>query len=50
MAAVAGAVSRRRFLEDAMCDISTTLCQAIARQVHAAAPLMARHAGKAVLT
>ena len=30
--------------------IPRTLCRAVAQQVHAAAPLMARHAGKAVLT
>jgi hypothetical protein len=50
LAAGSGTASRRLFLENAMRDLSTTLCRAVARQVHAAAPLMARHAGKAVLT
>lgn len=49
VAAGSGAASRRLFLENAMRDLSTTLCRAVARQVRAAAPLMARHAGKAVL-
>ena len=30
-------------------NLSTTRCRAVARQVRAAAPLLARHAGKAVL-
>ena len=49
VAAGSGAASRRVFLENAMRDLSTTLCRAVARQVRAAAPLQARHAGKAVL-
>ena len=50
IAAGSGTASRRLLLENAIRDLSTTLCRAVARQVHAAAPLMARHAGKAVLT
>lgn len=49
VSAGSGAMSQRRFLENAMRDISTTLCRAVMWQVQAAAPLMARHASKAVL-
>ena len=49
VAAGTGAAGQRLFLENAMRDISTTLCRAVARQVCAAAPVQARFAGKAVL-
>ena len=48
-ASSSGAVSRRVFLHHAMRDLSTTLCRAVARQVRACAPLMARLMGKPVL-
>ena len=44
-----GAASRRVFLHHATRDLSTTLCRAVARQVRACAPLMARLMGKPVL-
>ena len=49
VAAGSGALSRRVFLENAMRDLSTTMCRAVARQVRASAPVQARHTGKAVL-
>ena len=48
-AASSGAASRHVFLENAMRDISTTMCRAVARQVRASAPLVARLQGKPVL-
>ena len=48
VAAGTGAAGRCIVLENAMRDISTTLCRAVARQVCAAAPVQARFAGKAV--
>eukprot|EP00892_Ulva_mutabilis_P011419 jgi/Ulvmu1/864/UM100_0015.1 len=48
-AAASGAVSRRAFLQNAMCELSTTLCRGVTRQVLAAAPLRMRLAGRAVV-
>ena len=44
-----GAVFKKIFMDNAMHDLSTTLCRGIARQVLAAAPLQARLDGQAVL-
>eukprot|EP00892_Ulva_mutabilis_P011423 jgi/Ulvmu1/8653/UM046_0058.1 len=49
VAAGHGAVSKRTFLLNAMRDLSTTLCRALARQARAAAPLRARLVGRALL-
>eukprot|EP00892_Ulva_mutabilis_P005628 jgi/Ulvmu1/3437/UM016_0056.1 len=48
-AAASGAVSRRAFLQNVMCELSTTLCRGVTRQVLAAAPLRMRLAGGAVV-
>ena len=48
-AASTGAVSKKIFMENAMRDLSTTLCRGIARQVLASAPLRARLHGRPVL-
>ena len=48
-AASTGAVSKKIFMENAMRDLSTTLCRGIARQVLASAPLRARLDGRPVL-
>ena len=42
-------VSKKIFMENAMRDLSTTLCRGIARQVLASAPLRARLDGQPVL-
>ena len=44
-----GAVSKKIFMENAMRDLSTTLCCGIARQVLASAPLRTRLDGRSVL-
>ena len=49
VAASSGSVCRRTFLQGAMRDLSTTLCRAVARQVRASAPVVARLVGKPVL-
>ena len=49
VAAGSGAVSKRKFLENAMRRLSTTLCRGVARQARAAAPLRARLVGRAVM-
>eukprot|EP00892_Ulva_mutabilis_P000040 jgi/Ulvmu1/10036/UM059_0085.1 len=49
VAAGHGAVSKRTFLLNAMRDLSTTLCRALARQARTAAPLRARLVGRALL-
>ena len=48
-AASTGAVSKKIFIENAMRDLSTTLCRGIARQVLASAPLRVRLDGRPVL-
>ena len=48
-AASSGVVSKRAFLENAMCDLSMTLCRGITRQVLAAVPLRARLNGNPVV-
>ena len=48
-AAGSGVVSKRLFLENAMRDLSTTLCQGITRQVLATVPLRARLNGRPVV-
>ena len=48
-AALTGAVSKKIFMENAMRDLSTTLCRGIARQVLASAPLRACLDGRPVL-
>ena len=48
-AASAGAVDKRTFLENAMRELSTTMCRALARQVRACGPMRARIEGKLVL-
>ena len=48
-AASTGAVSKNIFMENAMRDLSTTLCRGIARQVLASAPLRAHLDGRPVL-
>ena len=49
VATATGAAGQRLCLENALRDISTTLCRAVARQICAAAPVQARFAGKTVL-
>ena len=48
-AASSGVVSKRIFLENAMCDLSTTLCRGITRQVLGTVPLRARLNGHPVV-
>ena len=48
-AASSGVVSKRIFLENAMRDLSTTLCRGITRQVLATVPLRARLNGRRVV-
>ena len=48
-AARIGSVSKKLFMENAMWDVSTTLCRGVARQVTASMPLQARMDGRAVL-
>jgi hypothetical protein len=48
-AAGIGSVSKKLFMENAMRDLSTTLCRGVARQVIASMPLQARMDGRAVL-
>ena len=48
-AASSGVVSKRTFLENAMRNLSTTLCRGITRQVLATVPLHARLNGHAVV-
>ena len=48
-AASTGAVSKKVFMEDAMRDLSTTLCRGIAWQALTSAPLRARLDGRPVL-
>ena len=48
-AACIGSVSKKLFMENAMRDLSTTLCRGVARQVIASMPSQARMDGRAVL-
>ena len=48
-AASTGEVSKKTFMENAMRDLSTTVCRGIAWQVLASAPLRARLDGRPVL-
>ena len=47
--ASSGVVSKRALLENAMRDLSATLCRGITRQVLAAVPLRARLNGRPVV-
>ena len=49
LAASSGVVSKKIFLENAMCDLSATLCRGITRQVLATVPLRARLNGRPVV-
>ena len=48
-AASSGVVSKKIFLENAMCDLCATLCQGITRQVLATVPLRVRLNGRPVV-